>query len=149
MCWNTAVDDCLFCRIVAGELPSTRVHEDERAIAIMDINPATRGHVLVIPRAHATTSTTFRRRPGAGALVSSASPAGPCAGWARTASRSCRRNGAAAWQTVFHYHVHVIPRYHGDPLVLPWRPAPGRSGGAPRYKPAYFTISVSSVQCGP
>ena len=46
-------DDCLFCQIVAGELPSIRVHEDERAIAIMDIYPATRGHVLVIPRAHA------------------------------------------------------------------------------------------------
>ena len=46
--------DCLFCKIVAGEVPSTRVHEDERTIAFMDINPATRGHLLVIPREHAT-----------------------------------------------------------------------------------------------
>ena len=47
------MDDCIFCRIVAGELPSIRIHEDERAIVIMDINPATRGHALVVPRAHA------------------------------------------------------------------------------------------------
>src|SRR3954451_19287965 len=46
--------DCLFCKIVAGEVPSTRVHEDERTIAFMDINPGTRGHLLVIPREHAT-----------------------------------------------------------------------------------------------
>src|SRR6478752_15841 len=52
-CWNTGVDDCLFCKIAAGELPATRVHEDDRVIAIMDIFPATRGHALVIPRAHA------------------------------------------------------------------------------------------------
>ena len=46
--------DCLFCKIVAGEIPSTRVDEDERTVAFMDINPATRGHVLVIPREHST-----------------------------------------------------------------------------------------------
>ena len=48
-----AMDDCLFCKIVAGELPSTRVYEDDRVVAIMDIFPATRGHALVISRAHA------------------------------------------------------------------------------------------------
>ena len=46
--------DCLFCKIVAGEIPATRVREDERTVAFMDINPATRGHLLVVPRAHAT-----------------------------------------------------------------------------------------------
>jgi histidine triad (HIT) family protein len=117
------MEDCLFCRIVAGELPSTRVHEDEHVIAIMDIFPATRGHVLVIPRAHATDIRDVDEH----ALHASASVA------RRLADRAIRNlaadgvtvmqsNGPAAWQTVFHYHVHVIPRYAGDPLVLPWKP---------------------------
>jgi histidine triad (HIT) family protein len=118
--------DCIFCRIVAGEVPSTRVDEDERTVAFMDVNPATRGHVLVVPREHA-----------ADLLAISVEDLAACAAMAqRIAGRqkehlaadgvnlinSC---GAAAWQTVFHFHVHVIPRYEGDPLRLPWRPEPG------------------------
>jgi histidine triad (HIT) family protein len=119
--------ECLFCRIVAGELPSTRVHEDERVIAIMDIFPATRGHALVIPRAHAADI----RDVAADDLAAAAQAARLLAG--RAVERLgadgvtvMQSNGAAAWQTVFHYHVHVIPRYEGDPLVLPWTP-----GGEP------------------
>jgi histidine triad (HIT) family protein len=119
--------ECLFCRIVAGELPSTRVHEDERVIAIMDIFPATRGHALVIPRAHAADI----REVAADDLAAAAQAARLLAG--RAVERLgadgvtvMQSNGAAAWQTVFHYHVHVIPRYEGDPLVLPWTP-----GGEP------------------
>jgi histidine triad (HIT) family protein len=119
--------ECLFCRIVAGELPSTRVHEDERVIAIMDIFPATRGHALVIPRAHAADI----RDVAADDLSAAAQAARLLAG--RAVERLgadgitvMQSNGAAAWQTVFHYHVHVIPRYEGDPLVLPWTP-----GGEP------------------
>ena len=118
------MSECVFCRIVAGELPSTRVYEDERVIAIMDIFPATRGHVLVLPRAHAD---DIRGMP--------ADDLAACAAAAqRLAERAISRlgadgvtvmqsNGSAAWQTVFHYHVHVIPRYGGDPLVLPGRRA--------------------------
>jgi histidine triad (HIT) family protein len=119
--------ECLFCRIVAGELPSTRVHEDERVIAIMDIFPATHGHALVIPRAHAADI----RDVAADDLSAAAQAARLLAG--RAVERLgadgvtvMQSNGAAAWQTVFHYHVHVIPRYEGDPLVLPWTP-----GGEP------------------
>jgi histidine triad (HIT) family protein len=118
--------DCIFCRIVAGELPSTRVHEDERTIAFMDIAPATRGHALVIPRAHAR---DLLEVPGED-LAACAATAQLVAG--RMGERlgavgvnllnSC---GRAAWQTVFHFHVHVIPRYAGDPLKLPWVPAQG------------------------
>jgi histidine triad (HIT) family protein len=118
--------DCLFCKIVAGEVPATLVHEDERTIAFMDINPGTRGHLLVIPREHATDvheidpedlqavaltgrqmARRVRDRLGADGvnLINSA--------------------GSAAWQTVFHFHLHVIPRYEGDPLRLPWQPQPG------------------------
>jgi histidine triad (HIT) family protein len=120
------MSDCIFCGIAAGTMPAERVHSDERTVAFLDIFPACDGHVLVIPRAHADD-------------IHSADPA-DVAAVARTAQLMAGRvsgalgsdgvtimqaNGAAAGQTVFHYHVHVIPRYDGDPLVLPWQPAPG------------------------
>jgi histidine triad (HIT) family protein len=118
--------DCIFCKIVAGELSASIVDEDEHTIAFMDINPATRGHALVIPRAHAT--DLLEIEPAQLAAVSVAAR--------RLAARAKERLGAdgvnvinscgaAAWQTVFHFHLHVIPRYQGDPLRLPWTPAPG------------------------
>jgi histidine triad (HIT) family protein len=118
--------DCIFCKIVAGELPATIVDEDERTIAFMDINPATRGHALVIPREHAADLLSID--PQELAAVSAAAQ--------RLAARAKERLGAdginlinscgaAAWQTVFHFHLHVIPRYESDPLRLPWTPAPG------------------------
>ncbi len=118
--------DCLFCKIVAGELPATVVDSDDRTVAFMDINPATRGHALVVPREHA-----------ADLLAISGDDLAACA---RSAQRLAKRvkdrlgadgvnllnsSGVAAWQTVFHFHVHVVPRYDGDPLELPWTPAPG------------------------
>ena len=118
--------DCLFCKIVAGDIPSTRVREDERTIAFMDINPATRGHLLVIPRAHAADLLEV----GPEDLAACAAAAQALAVRVKTQLgaegvnllNSC---GRAAWQTVFHFHVHVIPRYAADPLRLPWSPAPG------------------------
>jgi histidine triad (HIT) family protein len=118
--------DCIFCKIVAGELPATIVDEDERTIAFMDINPATRGHALVIPRVHAPDLLSIEPAELA-ATVNAAQ---------RLALRMKERLGpdgvnvinscgAAAWQTVFHFHLHVIPRHEGDPLRLPWLPAPG------------------------
>jgi histidine triad (HIT) family protein len=118
--------DCLFCKIAAGEIPSTRVDEDERTIAFMDINPATRGHVLVVPREHATEVRDIRTEDlnacvAAGqALVQRMEERLGADGV--NLLNSC---GSAAWQTVFHFHVHVIPRYDTDPLRLPWVPAPG------------------------
>jgi histidine triad (HIT) family protein len=118
--------DCIFCKIVAGELPATVVAEDERTVAFMDVSPATRGHALVVPRAHV---------PDLGAidgedLVACLSAAQRLAARAREALGADGVNlmnswGPAAWQTVFHFHVHVIPRYEGDPLKLPWTPTPG------------------------
>jgi histidine triad (HIT) family protein len=118
--------DCLFCKIVAGEIPSTRVEEDDRTVAFMDINPATRGHLLVIPREHSSDL-----------LDVPAADLDACARMAKKlAARTKDRRGAdgvnllnscgrVAWQTVFHFHVHVIPRYANDPLRLPWVPEPG------------------------
>jgi histidine triad (HIT) family protein len=118
--------DCVFCKIVAGELPSQKVAEDERTLSFMDINPATRGHALVIPKEH--TVNLLEIDPDDLAAVARAAQ--------RLAQRVPERLGAdginlinscgsAAWQTVFHFHIHVIPRYADDPLRLPWTPAPG------------------------
>jgi histidine triad (HIT) family protein len=118
--------DCIFCKILAGDLPATIVAEDERTIAFLDIAPATRGHALVIPRAHAgdllsvddadLQAVTSASRRLAGRLKERLGADGV------NLLNSC---GAAAFQTVFHFHVHVIPRYDGDPLRLPWTPTPG------------------------
>jgi histidine triad (HIT) family protein len=118
--------DCIFCKIVAGDLPARIVDEDERTIAFMDIAPATRGHALVIPRAHSADIVSVAPEDLSAVALASQ----------RLAARAKERLGAdgvnllnacgrAAWQTVFHFHVHVIPRYDGDPLRLPWVPAEG------------------------
>jgi histidine triad (HIT) family protein len=118
--------DCLFCKIVAGELPATVVGEDGRTLSFMDINPATRGHALVVPREHAADLLEI----GQDDLAAVAAAAKRLAARAKEALGADGVNlinscGAAAWQTVFHFHVHVIPRYRDDPLKLPWVPAPG------------------------
>jgi histidine triad (HIT) family protein len=122
----SADPECLFCKIVAGEVPATIVAQDERTIAFMDINPATRGHALVIARGHAR--DVHEIDPKDHEAIAAAAQ--------RIAARAREHlgadgvnllssSGAAAWQTVFHFHMHVIPRYEGDPLKLPWVPAPG------------------------
>lgn len=119
-------DDCIFCKIVAGELPATIVDEDDRTLAFMDISPATRGHALVIPREHAADLHEI----GVEDLEAVVAMAQRVAARARDRLGADGVNllnstGASAWQTVFHFHMHVIPRYDGDPLKLPWIPAPG------------------------
>lgn len=119
-------DHCIFCAIVAGEAPAEIVDSDEHTVAFMDINPATRGHALVIPRAHSAdlleipdedlARTMAAARRLARRMKETLDPAG------FNLLNSC---GAAAWQTVFHLHVHVVPRYDDDPLKLPWVPGPG------------------------
>jgi histidine triad (HIT) family protein len=118
--------NCIFCNIVAGELPATIVDEDQRTIAFMDVNPANRGHALVVPREHSADLLSVDRDD----LIAVTLAAQRLAGRAKerlgadgvNLVNSC---GAVAWQSVFHFHVHVIPRYEGDPLRLPWVPAPG------------------------
>jgi histidine triad (HIT) family protein len=116
-------DDCIFCKIVAGELPAEIVDQDEHTVSFMDINPWTRGHVLVIPRTHSRNLYEIDDQDLA--RVSAAAK--------RLALRMRDRLGCdgvnlinscepAAWQTVFHFHAHVIPRYDDDPLRLPASP---------------------------
>ena len=118
--------ECIFCKIIARELPARIVDEDERTVAFMDIAPATRGHALVVPRAHAPDLLTIGAEDLDAVSVASQRLARRMKERLRADGvnlvNSC---GAAAWQTVFHFHMHVIPRYEGDPLRLPWVPAPG------------------------
>ena len=117
--------DCLFCKIVVGEIPSHRIDEDDKTLAFLDINPWTRGHALVIPKTHSRN-------------LYDVEPADLAAMHA-TAQRVARRmrdrlasegvnilqsSEPVAMQTVFHTHVHVIPRYSDDGLRLPAHPQP-------------------------
>ena len=119
-------EDCIFCQIVAGDVPANVVDSDERTVTFMDIRPATRGHVLVVPRRHSHDLLDVDDQDLDACMVAAR----------RAAERALERLGAdgvnllnscgaAAWQTVFHFHVHVIPRYEDDPLRLPWTPEPG------------------------
>ncbi|HWD68843.1 MAG TPA: HIT family protein [Solirubrobacteraceae bacterium] len=118
--------DCIFCKIIAGEIPAMIIEQDEHTLTFMDIAPATRGHALVIPRRHAT--DLWEIEPDQLAAVTAAAKRQALRARERLDAdgvnllNSC---GSVAWQTVFHFHMHVIPRYAGDPLKLPWVPAPG------------------------
>lgn len=115
--------DCIFCRIVAGAAPAYVVAEDDRTLAFLDIGAASEGHTLVVPRSHS-------------ADIWSISPEDACSVMAMAKQVShllderltpdglnlTQSNRPAGWQDVFHFHVHVIPRWAGDRLVRPWRP---------------------------
>lgn len=117
--------DCIFCKVIAGEIPGQVIDSDEHTVTVLDINPATRGHAVVLTRSHAENLVELEDEDLLAAM--------------RTVSRVIERMrdtlhpdgfnilhniGRAAWQSIFHFHVHVIPRYHDDPLQLPWLPEP-------------------------
>lgn len=113
--------NCLFCKIVAGEIPSTRVLETDRAIVILDINPVVKGHVLIIPRDH---HPQLRDLPDelaayAGSLLPRLARAVVSAVGAE-GSNTVINSGGVAGQTIDHCHWHVIPRFDGDPVRWPW-----------------------------
>jgi histidine triad (HIT) family protein len=122
-----AHEDCIFCKVLAGEIPSERVYEDDHAVAVMDINPWTRGHAVVIPRKHAVDIFDIDEDELEHVVVAAKRLATKV-----RATLDCdgvnllQSNGRAAWQTIFHLHFHVIPRYDGDPLELPTRPQPAK-----------------------
>lgn len=118
--------DCLFCGIVEGSIPSQQVDSDERTVSFMDINPATPGHALVIPRAHSADLLAISPED----LEATAVAAQRLAKRAKDVLNADGINlvnacGAAAFQTVFHFHIHVVPRYEDDALKLPWVPTEG------------------------
>ena len=113
------MSECVFCQIVEGHAPCHRVYEDDHILAFMDIFPAAPGHTLVIPKVHAV--DLFEIDDASLAAVSSLTP-----GLARALKKVIepdglmvmQLNGAAAGQTVFHYHTHLIPRHEGKTLAL-------------------------------
>jgi histidine triad (HIT) family protein len=118
--------DCVFCMIRDGKIPSAKVYDDERTIAFMDINPLTHGHCLVVTKAHAATlydvevedlkAAVVTAKKVAGALRKALSPDG---------LNVLQANGAAAFQSVAHFHLHLIPRWTGDGKGFDWKLVPG------------------------
>ena len=108
-------DDCIFCKIAAGEIPSKTIYEDERFRVILDISPASKGHALIIPKEHYANIYELPEEMAASAMVLAKKLAAhmteilQCDGF-----NIIQNNGEPAGQTVFHFHMHLIPRYKGD-----------------------------------
>lgn len=114
-------DDCLFCRIVAGEINAEKVFENDRVIAFMDIGPVNHGHVLVAPKAHSTdifdipADTAKEVMHVAQRIAIAVKEVFSCPGL-----MLFQANGRDGEQTVFHFHMHVVPRYKNDGAGLIW-----------------------------
>ena len=114
---------CIFCKIANGEIPSHTIYEDEKFRAILDLGPATRGHTLILPKAHFVDITELAAEYAAPLL-----PLAARLGMAMKRSLGCdgfnlvQNNGEAAGQTVMHFHLHVVPRYDGGERVVDWVP---------------------------
>lgn len=114
-------DNCIFCKIAAGEIPSETVYEDEQFRAILDLGPASAGHTLILPKAHFKDVTEISDEYAANVLKVAAK-----LGKAMKKGLGCegfnlvQNNGEAAGQTVFHLHVHLIPRMKDDNIDIKW-----------------------------
>ena len=120
------VEDCIFCKIIRGEIPSIKLYEDDTTLAFMDINPAAAGHCLVIPKHHAENIYGIPAHASAAAMatVSKVVPAVNRA-VAPDGINILQANGPGAAQSVFHVHFHIIPRHEGDELLMNWGLNPG------------------------
>lgn len=115
------MSDCVFCRLVTKQIPATVVHEDEDTIAFMDIGQVNPGHVLVALKAHAENLYALDDAQAAAVARTSARVARAIREAFNPAGLSVyQANGAPAGQTVFHYHVHLLPRHEGDGMELIW-----------------------------
>ena len=117
------MSDCIFFYFSNGEIPSATLLEDEKFRVILDLGPASKGHALIIPKAHYADLTEIPEELAgesmklAKRVVGAMKNALPCDGY-----NVVQNNGAPAGQTVFHYHVHLIPRYEGDGPMVAWTP---------------------------
>jgi histidine triad (HIT) family protein len=115
------MSQCVFCRIVAKEIPATVVHEDEHTLAFMDLGQVNPGHVLVALKKHAENIFALEEAQAAAMFRASAKVARAIRGAFEPQGLSVyQANGAAAGQTVFHVHIHLVPRYEGDGMALTW-----------------------------
>jgi histidine triad (HIT) family protein len=118
--------DCVFCKIRDGQIPSFKIHEDERTVTIMDINPLNSGHCLVVTKAHAATIFDANVED----LVAAMAAAQKVALAIQEALKPdglnlLQANGTAAFQSVPHFHLHLIPRWANDGKGFDWKPVPG------------------------
>lgn len=132
--------DCIFCKIIAGEIPSATVYEDEDFKAIMDIFPAAKGHVIILPKKHHANLFELEEDIAAKAL-----PVARKIARALQSELGCdgmnllQNNGEAAGQTIFHFHMHLIPRYLEDQVKTTWAPGKYEDGEA-----AALAVAIAS-----
>ena len=117
------MSDCIFCKIANGEIPSATLYEDEDFRVILDLGPASKGHALILPKAHAANIYEISDDMAAKAMIlakkmaTKMTEALKCDGF-----NIVQNNGEPAGQTVFHFHMHLIPRYEGDQVGIIWKP---------------------------
>ena len=117
------MSDCIFCKIANGEIPSATLYEDEDFRVILDLGPASKGHSLILPKAHAANIYEISDDMAAKAMIlakkmaTKMTEALKCDGF-----NIVQNNGEPAGQTVFHFHMHLIPRYEGDQVGITWKP---------------------------
>ena len=116
-------DNCIFCKIANGEIPSATLYEDEEFRVILDLGPASKGHALILPKNHYRNlydideATASKAICLAKKMITKMTDVLGCDGY-----NIVQNNEEAAGQTVFHFHVHVIPRYEGGPVIAGWEP---------------------------
>lgn len=116
------MDNCIFCKIAGGEIPAATLYEDENFRVILDLGPASKGHALILPKAHAANIYEISDELAAKAMILAKkmvrvmTDALHCDGF-----NIVQNNGECAGQTVFHFHMHLIPRYKGDEVGLTWK----------------------------
>ena len=116
-------EDCIFCKIANGKIPAATLYEDENFRVILDLGPASKGHALILPKSHAANIYELSDEMAAKAMILAKKMA-----TAMTAALKCdgfnivQNNGECAGQTVFHFHMHLIPRYKGDQVGITWHP---------------------------
>ena len=116
-------DNCIFCKLANKDIPTNIIYEDDRFTVILDASPATKGHALILPKSHAANIYELSDEMAAKAMILAKKMA-----TAMTAALKCdgfnivQNNGECAGQTVFHFHMHLIPRYKGDQVGITWHP---------------------------
>ena len=117
------MDNCIFCKIANGEIPAATLYEDDDFRVILDLGPASKGHALILPKAHVANIYEISDEMAAKAMIlakkmaTKMTDALKCDGF-----NIVQNNGEPAGQTVFHFHMHLIPRYKGDKVGITWEP---------------------------
>lgn len=120
---NTSKENCIFCKIAHGEIPSKTLYEDERFRVILDLGPATRGHALILPKEHADDLYALEEDTAGAAMKLARKMALHMRDrLGADGFNLVQNNGEAAGQTVMHFHLHLIPRYKDDGQHILWEP---------------------------